>query len=311
MLSVNQLSKSYGEHQALQDVSFEIAPGERVALLGANGSGKTTTVNSICRLLGWQQGEILFEGKDITKNTSYLRHIGAVLGGCRNTNWRLTATQNAEYFARLHGVKKTKSLMDNIAALEQQLGLKEYHQREVGKLSTGNRQKASLLCALAHQPKLLLLDEPTLGLDKQTVDELQSIIVEQSNTLNQGFLITSHDMAFIEKICNRVIVLDKGKVIFSGAIDNLKQQLFHYEMRLTLSVTDAALLNGNLKQLWPGNTQFDQQDDEIIVRYDSPEQAFATVNWLSQNTITPLDLRINPLSVETAYQTLLNQETTA
>jgi ABC-2 type transport system ATP-binding protein len=307
MLSVNQLSKSYGDQQALQDVSFELAPGERVALLGANGSGKTTTINSICRLLEWQQGNILFEQQDITKSTDYMRHIGAVLGGCRNVNWRLTASQNAEYFARLHGTSK-KQAFKTITRLEEQLGLSQYAKKEVGKLSTGNKQKASLLSALAHQPKLLLLDEPTLGLDSQTVNELQKIIIEQSNELNQAFLITSHDMAFIEKICTRVIVLNKGKVIYSGDITALKQQLYHYEMRLKLTPPDTAIIDGHLKELWPNHSQLSSQDEQIIVHYDSPEQAFATINWLAQQAIIPLDLSINPLSVETAYLALLSQE---
>lgn len=308
MLSVKKLSKHYGEQQALQDVSFDIAPGERVALLGANGSGKTTTINSICRLLHWQQGDITFDGQDITQSSAYLRHIGAVLGGCRNTNWRLTASQNAEYFARLHGVGKKQSIA-NIQTLEQQLGLAQYHKREVGKLSTGNKQKAALLSALAHQPKLLLLDEPTLGLDIQTVKELQNIIVEQSQRLNQAFLITSHDMVFIEKICTRVIVLDQGKVIFNGAIDSLKQQLFHYEMQLTLAEQDIALLNRNLNSLWSGSNAVFWDENTLTVRYDEPEQAFDTISWLSQQDIKPLTLQITPLSVETAYQTLLDGKT--
>lgn len=307
MLSVNQLSKSYGKHQALKDVSFDIAPGERVALLGANGSGKTTTINSICRLLHFDQGEVLFEGKDITQSNDYLRNIGAVLGGCRNTNWRLTTHQNADYFARLRGVTG-KQVKQTIEDLEKRLGLDQYHGKELGKLSTGNKQKASLLCALAYQPKLLLLDEPTLGLDIQTVSELQNIIIEQSEQLNQAFLITSHDMMFIEKICNRVIVIDQGKVIFSGAIDSLKQQLFHYEMRLKLTDADSARLNGSLNELWPGSKQIESNNNQIIIRYDEPNQAFATINWLSQHDISPQELQINPLSVETAYQTLLSRE---
>ena len=304
MLSVNKLGKSYGDHTALQDVSFDIAPGERVALLGANGSGKTTTINSICRLLEWERGEIHFEGADIRKNPSYLRHIGAVLGGCRNVNWRLTARQNAEYFARLRGVGKKRS-QATVERLEKQLGLDEYIKRDVGKLSTGNKQKASLLCALAYEPKLLLLDEPTLGLDMQTVSELQAIIVDQSENLNQGFLITSHDMAFIDKICTRVIVIDEGKIIFKGTIAALKARLFHYEMRLTLDPTARTQLNNQLDSLWPDKTQILQQEHDIVIRYDSPTQAFATVNWLAQQAISPLDLRINPLSVETAYHSLV------
>lgn len=306
MLSVNNLGKRYGEQMALSDVSFTIAAGERVALLGANGSGKTTTINAICSLLNQDQGEIYFEDKDTKTDSAYLRHIGAVLGGCRNTNWRLTARQNAEYFARLRGCSK-KQAMATIYSLEAQLGLAQYAKREVGKLSTGNKQKAALLCALSYQPKLLLLDEPTLGLDMDTVSELQSIIIEQSQALNQGFLITSHDLAFIDKICTRVLVLEQGKLIFDGTMASLKQRLFSYEMRLQLNQTDRLRLNGTLAQLWTGKTQFASDDEQIIVRYDSPEQVLDTMNWLTQQAVKPEDLQINQLSMEMAYHSLLNR----
>jgi ABC-2 type transport system ATP-binding protein len=307
MLSVNRLGKFYGDQHALIDVSFDIAPGEIVALLGANGSGKTTTINSICRLLDWEQGEIFFEEKNVRKSSDYLRNIGAVLGGCRNTNWRLTAAQNALYFSRLRGVSK-KDSRANITQLEEQLGLAQYHDREVGKLSTGNKQKAALLSALGYQPKLLLLDEPTLGLDMNTVSELRSIIVDQSQRLNQSFLITSHDMAFIDEICDRVIVLDEGKVVYAGGIDTLKKRLFHYELRIELDAGQSNQLSEEITKMWSGKVQHEQRGDLIIVRYDIPEQAFATINWMSQQHFNPKSLSITPLSIETAYRSLINLE---
>jgi ABC-2 type transport system ATP-binding protein len=309
MLSVNQLTKHYGDQTALQNINFTLAAGERVALLGTNGSGKTTTINSICRLLEFDSGDIFFENKNIKKSPHYLQHIGAVLGGCRNTNWRLTASQNAEYFARLRGTNK-KQIKIVINQLEEKLGLAQYKNKEVGKLSTGNKQKAALLSALAYQPKLLLLDEPTLGLDMQTVTELQQIIVEQSNQLNQGFLITSHDMAFIDKICQRVIVIDQGQVIFEGNVAHLKKQLFHYQMVLLLNKNEQDLLNKHISHLWSVNTQIKHEEERIIINYDHPNQAFATINWLAEKNITPLDLQITPLSIETAYQSLLAKNTT-
>ena len=98
MLEVKGLSKSYANVPALSNITFELGRGEVVALLGANGSGKTTTIQSICRLINWEQGDILINGESTQKSLHFQQHIGAVLGGCRNTNWRLTAKQNADYF---------------------------------------------------------------------------------------------------------------------------------------------------------------------------------------------------------------------
>ena len=183
MLSIEQLSKSYGDVRALSDISFSLGKGEVVALLGANGSGKTTTINSICGLIDFEQGDISVLGKSVKESPKYLRDIGAVLGGCRNINWRLTASQNAEYFARLRGAS-SKVFKPNIEMLESRLGLEKYRGQAVRKLSTGNKQKAALMSALCYQPSLLLLDEPTLGLDVTTVHELQKII-EQLAAENQ------------------------------------------------------------------------------------------------------------------------------
>ena len=111
------------------------------------------------------------------------------MGGCRNTNWRLTAKQNADYFARLRGFSGTP-IRQNIEKLHTALGLDEHAKKEVMKLSTGNKQKAALLCALSYSPDFVLLDEPTLGLDFNTVKDLQRIIKDRAEVAEQGFLKT-------------------------------------------------------------------------------------------------------------------------
>ena len=304
MLSVTQLSKKYADKTVLDDVSFNIAPGEIVALLGANGSGKTTTINSICQLIEYDAGDIQFGGQSIQSNRQYLSQIGAVLGGSRNINWRLTASQNAEYFAALRG-HSGKAVKHNIAQLQQRLGLDKYAKLEVLKLSTGNKQKAALLSALAYSPKLLLLDEPTLGLDLDTVQELQDIIGQQSSDSDQAFLITSHDMSFIDKICQKVIVIDQGKVIFSGTIDALKNTLYSYKLRAQLANSvDEVELEKNLHDLCAGRYQLQFEQNVLRVDYETPEQVMPLLSWLHTQNICPTELSITPLQMEDAFRSL-------
>lgn len=307
MLSLKSVCKRYRDNQALNKVSFDVNPGEVVALLGANGSGKTTTVQAICGLVLFDQGDIHMQGQSIVNNREYLGRIGAVLDGSRNVNWRLTVAQNADYFSRLKGIPSARQ-KSYVAQLEQQLGLAEYRGQEVMKLSTGNRQKTAVLCALAHSPQLLLLDEPTLGLDLDTVAELQNIILSQVRHGEQGFLVTSHDMSFIDNICNKVVVLDQGNVIFHGCIDTLKRKLFSFELRLTCEQGQKTQVEQAIASLCSGSYQLRVEQEQVSLQYNAAAQVLPLLAWLAQQAWTPALMTIEQLTIEKAYRSLMAQE---
>jgi ABC-2 type transport system ATP-binding protein len=308
MLSVSNLCKAYSGESALSDVSFNLQRGEIVALLGANGSGKTTTVQSICRLIEWDSGEISLDGKPTRSSTSFLKKIGAVLGGCRNTNWRLSAKQNADYFARLRGFSGA-SVREKINEIHTALGLDEHSKKEVMKLSTGNKQKAALLCALAYSPDFVLLDEPTLGLDFQTVNDLQNIMKCYAKEQNQGFLVTSHDLGFIESICDRVVVLDKGRLLFEGNIGQLKARLFNYQLLVEVSSEASRIIEESaVKPHWQGHFNINSHENCITVNYEKSNQSLVFMHYLHEQNIHIKELRIEPLSIEKAYQTLVQSK---
>lgn len=306
LLQVDKISKTYGEKTALDAVSFSVDQGEIVALLGSNGSGKTTSIKSICSLLEIDSGEIRVNGENINQSQKYLIDVGAVLEGARNIHWRLTALQNAEYFSTLKGGnwKKARKVADQFIGL---LGLENQLSLEVGKMSTGNRQKVAILCALLHEPHIILLDEPTIGLDVGTVNQLKEFIREQSQLRNQGFLITSHDLQFVDEICDRVVVLSEGKKVFDGELSKLKQLVHQFELTLEAAheLTDEqqAALEGVISE---DNIGIEKTNANLKLRFNNAQTSVDVIAQAKAMNVEVEQLEVKRISMEQAYQELVS-----
>lgn len=254
ILQVQELKKSYrrGEKitQAVKGLSFCAGAGEVVGVLGPNGSGKTTTLKSIAGLINFEEGKIVVNGFDnIRQRDQMLFHIGAVLEGARNVYWRLSPWENILYFAGLKGLARAQAQQQARQLLDV-LDLNEKTHEEVRNLSKGMQQKVALACAIVHQPALILLDEPTLGLDVEIIRTMKPWIREMAHTRQSAILITSHDLDFIEDVCDRVIIIDKGEKVAEASVDELRAR--HNPQKtviVTLNVEMAATDINAFKQL--------------------------------------------------------------
>ncbi len=290
---------------ALDGVSFLVEPNEIVALLGANGSGKTTCIKSICSLIETDAGEIEVDGTNIRPSPQYLTNVGAVLEGARNVHWRLTTLQNAQYFSTLKGGSwaKCRRVADMFIEL---LGLDDQLALEVGKMSTGNRQKVAILCALLHEPSLILLDEPTIGLDVDTVAQLKDFFVEQSRSQDQGFLITSHDLNFIDEICDRVVVLSEGEKVFDGSLPKLKQLVHQFELILESTYEfDGAQQSNLMEVIKESNTGIVREANSLTIRFNNAQTGMDIVGKAHAMGIAAAHLEIKRISMEQAYRELV------
>jgi ABC-2 type transport system ATP-binding protein len=223
MLEVKALTKSYGKLIAVTGVSFRVDYGKTIGLLGPNGAGKTTTVSIIAGLLSPDSGEVLIDGKQVTSDTDPLKlKIGLVPQDMALYD-QLTARDNLTFFAALYslaGAKAKQAIDDalNLVALSDRAGDK------VGTFSGGMKRRLNLAAALLHDPQILLLDEPTVGVDPQS----RNAIFENLETLKKRgktLIYTTHYMEEAERLCDRIIIIDHGKVIANDTLQGLHKLL--------------------------------------------------------------------------------------
>ena len=227
IVEVKNLKKSYKKRKtkeiitAVDDISFTVNKGEILGLLGPNGAGKTTTIKMICGLVRPESGEITINGIDNQKKRLHAQeHISAVLEGNRNLYWRLTVRENMEYFAGNRG-KSRKEVSGQIDELLVQFRLKDKENEMVNRLSRGMQQKLAIAVAMLAGSEVILLDEPTLGLDIETGYEVRELLREIVRTEKKTIIITSHDMDVIQDLCERTVIINSGKVVTNDRVENL------------------------------------------------------------------------------------------
>ncbi|MEF8874119.1 MAG: ABC transporter ATP-binding protein [Candidatus Thermoplasmatota archaeon] len=264
-LEVEDLHKTYPQWRgkstkAVDGISFSVNEGEIVGFLGPNGAGKTTTIKCICGLVEPTAGDISIFGIDAVNETrKAVSNTSAVLEGNRNIYWRLTTRENLEFFARLHG-RRIKEAEPEIQSLLKRFDLEEKEDTAARKLSRGMQQKLALSCALIRSTDLLLLDEPTLGLDVKTSKEMRGFVQKLTSDGGKTILLSSHDMNVVEDVCERVIIMNKGKILANDSVDNLKDifkvNLYDFilegkqklpELKEKYNVTDIEHDNGNTR----------------------------------------------------------------
>lgn len=226
ILEAQHLSKTYTDRgktiAAVQDVSLSIAEREVLAFLGANGAGKTTTIKMLAGLVLPDAGWVRIVGRDPHKEAKALRSVGAVLEGNRNLYWRLTPVENLEYFGVLRGLTRRVAHQRGQVLLER-FGLADKRQTPVGKLSRGMQQKLAIAVSLIHDPQLLLLDEPTLGLDVEATESVKQLVQEIAAE-GRAILLTTHQLHIAEELSDRVAIINQGKIIIEAPTADLIRQ---------------------------------------------------------------------------------------
>ena len=294
LLQLAQASKRYRRGdttvQALEDFELHLQPGEVLGLLGPNGSGKTTLVKLLTGLCGADHCTLRWRGgppRPAGQGGPQLREIGVLLEGRGAAYERLSTLENARYFCEL---RETRFDPGHFRRMAEALGLDDVR-APIRQLSTGNRLRAALIGALIHRPALALLDEPTLGLDLEGVERLQAL-VRQGTREGQTFLISSHDLHFIERLCPRIVCIHQGRKRFDGPREAFTHLPHPYRLQVRHPAPCPALPD------WLAGRRWERQDEDWTLPLKDPAEVMRLAalwpDWLAaseQLQLRRIDLR--------------------
>jgi len=216
--------REYKTVRAVHELSFEVQAGEMFALIGENGAGKSTTIKMLTGILTPSSGEILINGYHPHRDREkYVESIGVVFGQRSQLWWDLSPLESFRLLRRVYKVDEVAGQAWQDRLIEE-LDMGSFIQQPVRKLSLGQRMRCEIAAALIHKPKLLFLDEPTVGLDVLVKQKIRDFLKSLNETENTTVLLTTHDVSDIEALCKRVLVMDSGKLIFDGLLTDLKER---------------------------------------------------------------------------------------
>lgn len=221
IIEVKNLVKHYGNFKAVEEVTFDVYKGDVFGFLGPNGAGKSTTIRTILSLIKPTAGEIRLFGKELSKNRNYiLSKIGCIVEK-PDFYLYLSAQKNLEIFGRVSGANITQN---NIHQMLEFVGLKGREKDQVSGFSHGMKQRLGIAQTLLHNPELIILDEPTTGLDPQGIIDIRNLILQLRNEQNKTVVLSSHILSEIELIANRMVIINKGKTMVQGSVADLLNQ---------------------------------------------------------------------------------------
>lgn len=311
MIEVKKVSKKYGNFQALDNINFTIKEGEIVGLLGPNGAGKSTTMNIITGFLEQTEGEVTIAGMDtIKKAKKAKKEIGYMPEGVPLYQ-DLTVKEFVSYLAELKDVPK-KERKQQVEKIMEQTQLKEVKNKLIKNLSRGYKQRVSMAGALVGEPKVLILDEPTVGLDPKQITEIRNLIKELAK--KHTIILSSHILSEVSQICQKVIIMNKGKIVAIDTPQNLENRVKE-ENALVITVEDKEEKIQEVVQTIEGVKGFDLIKDNqdgtkqyTITSYENIDLRKDLFEACAKEHITIFEMKRTEITLEEAFMKLIEEK---
>lgn len=275
-LAASNLRRTYQKHVAVEDVSLELTEGESVGLVGPNGAGKSTTIAMLSTLLRPTAGDVTLNGRSVVDAPGPLRQILGVVPQEIALYPELTAAENLAFFGALYGLRG-RALHDAVDGALGLVGLSDRRNEQVKKYSGGMKRRINIAAALLHDPKIVIMDEPTVGVDPQSRNHILESVRELNRSRGMTVLYTSHYMEEVEQLCDRIYVMDHGRVIASGTKNEIKD-LLSADTTVVLSVDGpTAELEVALQALEPVQSVTRDRDGSLKIIAASDKDLLAQV----------------------------------
>ena len=288
-------SRKYEEIKAVDDISFEIGEGEIVGYIGANGAGKSTTIKMMCGILHPTEGSVIVDRMGFEKNRQEInRKMGVVFGQKTQLWWDIPLIETFKILKSIYEVSD-EDYEERFNYLCDLLDMKPFLTQAVRSLSLGQRMRADFAAALIHSPKIVYLDEPTIGLDVLVKDKIRGAIKELNKKYGITVILTTHDMKDIEELCSRIIIIDKGKILYDGKLSDIKYKFGNTKtifIPSNISLDEAALTERF------GAVAVESQEELLAIKFSQNDIDLDDMLLYLINTYHIKDFKIEDISIE-------------
>lgn len=301
-------STEYTIKKAVDDISFEINDGEIVGYIGANGAGKSTTIKMMTGILTPSSGRIIVDGVIPYENREKnAKNIGVVFGQKTQLWWDLPVSETFPLLKDIYGVSD-EDYEERMNYFKEILGLDEFFLSPVRTLSLGQRMRADLAAALIHNPKIIYLDEPTIGLDVVVKESVRKVIKDINEKYGTTIILTTHDLNDIEELCNRIIIIDSGKKIYDGELEGVKEQ-FGYLTTIEIQLKDKSNIEKiNFARFKDDDFKLNMKESKINITFNKNNISSADIIGEVMKKSKVIDFNIKETSIEDIVKKMYKNE---
>lgn len=306
IIEIRNLIKKFGNFTAVEKMNLEVKEGEILGFLGPNGAGKTTTISMLTTLIKPSSGDAKIAGYDLITDEESVRKVIGVVPQSFSLFQELTAKENLEYIGKLYGLNQ-KLIEERANALLKKVSLYEHKDRISGVFSGGMKQRLSIAASIMSNPKILFMDEPTTGLDPQSRIAVRAI-AKELNQQGMTIIYTTHDMEEAEKVCDRIIIMDKGKIIGNGTSEQLKHKLARGHVLMIKTDDSSAKLLDQLRKL-PEVTKVKKEKGIIYLTVSKKDGSFYKVsNFLHRKKVLVEEITYKEPTLEDVFISLTKED---
>ncbi|WP_299436477.1 ABC transporter ATP-binding protein [uncultured Aquimarina sp.] len=303
MIQVQNLSKSFQNIQAVNDISFTIKKGEIFGLLGPNGAGKSTTLNMMSTILKSDAGTIHIDGKNSRENSKECKHLIGVVPQEISLYEDLSAYQNLLFWGDLYGIP-SKILKERIHTTLELIGLLDRKKDLIKTYSGGMKRRINIAAALLHHPKILFMDEPTVGIDPQSRNHIFEVI-ETLNKQGMTIVYTTHYMEEVERLCDRIAIIDSGKIIAQGTQSQLKELV---QTKESIQFEFNFLSESNVDQLRELLPYTVAQNENKLLVETTVQELSKVITTCNELQLSIKDIQLNKVNLEAIFLNLTGKQ---